>query len=199
MNFHDRKEFLYSPEMFKRKDSEIAIRIQKEFVTKHSPNPPPQYFEVSRNDADFDPLWHMPLNQRTPFTSRSPISIPAINTFQKPDWRLTKVGIVPQRRDNFWLANMILQEIDYFPMRGDQVFWNGFRYMVLNVIIPPEAYWQQTGVWLGLVTECIIVPEGDAKPVLDVSKVAPAELSPAVNTAAPRPYSRVKPLPEKTF
>ena len=59
------------------------------------------------------------------------------------------------------------------------VFWNGYRYAIINVVLPPEAYWQQTNVWLGMYVECAIVPEGDAKPLVDLSYVHPVEMSPA--------------------
>ena len=200
MTFHERKEFLFDNALYSRKDSAVALRIYEEYTRKHSPVPNPTFFEVERSEGSIDPLWHCPTSPRTQFTSRSPISVPAINQFQKPDWKLTKLGIVPQRRDTFWLSHLVLQQIDYFPMRGDQVFWVGYRYMIINVTIPPESYWQQTGVWLGLTAECIIVPEGDARPVLDVSVPAPAEVSPTPSTARPVDivaWRKIKPLPEK--
>jgi hypothetical protein len=104
------------------------------------------------------------------------LEIPAINTFQKPDWRLTRLGIVPQRRDNFWIANTHLQDFDYFPMRGDMVYWNGYRYIIINVVIDPQAYWHQTNVWLGLVVECVVAIQGDSRPVLNHGVAVPAEL-----------------------
>jgi hypothetical protein len=64
---------------------------------------------------------------------------------------------------------------DYFPTRGDRVFWNGYRYMIINVVLPPDAYWQQTNVWLGLTVECVIPPEGDALPLKDLSQLYPIE------------------------
>lgn len=176
MKFNDRKEYVYSPDLFRREDVGVALRIHSEFICRMSPRPPPKFFEVARDDADVDPLWHMPTSARTQY-SRT-LEIPAINAFQKPDWRLTKVGIVPQRRDQFWLSNLHLQEFDYFPIRGDMVFWNGYRYMVNNTVIPPENYWQQTGVWLGLYVECIIVPDGDARPTPDLSVAIPSESKP---------------------
>ncbi len=135
--------------------------------------------EVDRSNSQIDTLWHVPLGPRTGFSRE--IDIPAINYFDKPNWTLTATGLVPKRTDRFWLANNILREecIDYFPERGDMVFWNGYRYAITDVVLPPEAYWQQTNVWLGLYVQCAIVPEGDAKPFADQSKVHPPEMSPA--------------------
>ena len=177
MRFNDRKEWLYDSEVFKRRDVTTALRIQAEYVRSHSPQPPPRFFEVDRNNVQIDTLWHVPLSQRTGISRQ--IDIPAINYFEKPNWSLVAQGLVPKRSDRFWLANSILQAecIDYFPERGDMVFWNGYRYSIINVVLPPEAYWAQTNVWLGLYVECSIVPEGDAKPSVDLSKVIPAEMS----------------------
>jgi hypothetical protein len=55
-----------------------------------------------------------------------------------------------------WLGNFILQEFDYFPTRGDMIYYNGYRQMIVNVVLKPEAFWQQTNVWLGMVVEAII-------------------------------------------
>lgn len=173
MKFVERKEWLYDPVLFQRKDTQTALRIHREWTQKHSPNPPPKFFEVDRATAKVDQLWHVPLDDRTVF-SRT-LDIPCINTQEKPQWRLTKVGLVPQRKDKFTLSNLILQEVDYFPMRGDLVFYNGYRYMIVNVVIEPNAYWQQTNVWMGLVCECIIPPEGDARPLPDPSIPVPSE------------------------
>ena len=104
------------------------------------------------------------------------LEIPAISKFEKPDWRLTKLGIVPQRRDTFILDHLLLQEFDYFPVRGDMVFFNGYRYMITNVDLAPEGYWQQTNVWLGLACVCTIPPEGDARPLVDLSQASPGEM-----------------------
>jgi len=194
MRFNARKQYYYDPALFARNDVKTALRIQAEYVRKHAPIPPPHFFEIDRSDQEIDHLWHVPKSDRSHFSRE--LNVPAINMFEKPDWRLTKLGIIPQRRDKFWLANLILQEpaIDYFPMRGDMVFWSGYRYMIINVALPPEAYWQQTGVWLGLTVECIIVPEGDAKPLpLDRLVTAiPAEQPTTAPLSTPSP----KMLPE---
>jgi hypothetical protein len=104
------------------------------------------------------------------------LDMPSIVQIQKPDWRLTKVGIVPQQKTVFWLGNLILQEFDYFPTRGDMIFYNGYRQMIVNVDLKPEAYWQQTNVWLGMTVEAIIPAEGDARPVLNPAKPVPSEI-----------------------
>lgn len=131
------------------------------------------------------------------FTSRSPISIPALNQFQKPDWRVTRLGITPGRRDNFWMATLDLKALDYFPLRGDLVYWRGYRYEIMNVVVPPEAYWQQTGVWLGLVVECVVPPEGDSTPLLGLDKLSPSERSPSAPDWNPKVPNSPPPLQEQ--
>lgn len=125
----------------------------------------------------FDSLWHVPLDDRTKFSRE--IDMPCIFSFMRPDWRLTKVGLRPQRQDKFTLSNLILSDpaIDYFPQRGDFVFFNGYRYQIVNVVLEPQAYWGQTNVWLGLVCECMIPAEGDARPIPDLSHAAPSEIT----------------------
>lgn len=174
MKFTERKEWLYDPEIFKRSDTQTALRIHREWTKKHSPNPPPRFMEVDRRTAKFDQLWHVPLDDRTVFSRI--LDVPAINTHDKPTWRLTKVGVVPQRNDKFTMSNLLLQEADYFPTRGDMVYFNGYRYMIVNVELEPTAYWQQTNVWMGLVCVCIIPPEGDARPIPNLGEPAPAEI-----------------------
>ena len=184
MRYTQRKEFLYDPEVFHRSpDVNTALSIYHEFVVKHAPHPTPRFFEVNRDTADIDPLYHVPLAPRTQFSRE--LDLPCLNMFQRPDWRLTRLGLVPQRRDQFHLANLTLKEADYFPTRGDLIYWTGYRYLIINVVVPPDAYWQQTGVWLGLACECAIAPEGDASPLRDLSQAAPAELA------------STRPLPER--
>ena len=175
MKFTERKEWLYDPMVFGRKDVQTALKIHREATFKHSARPFPTFMEVDRRSAKYDQLWHVPLDDRTQFSRI--LEIAAINTFERPDWRLTKVGIVPQRKDKFTMSNLLLQEADYFPVRGDMVFWNGYRYMIINVVLEPNGYWQQTNVWMGLVCECVIPPEGDARPLLDLSKPPLAEVA----------------------
>ena len=174
MRFVERKEFIYDTELFRRSDTQTALKIQAEYVRSHSAVPYPKFMEVNRKDQSYDDLWHQPVDDRMKFGRE--LEIPAINTFQKPDWRLTRLGIVPQRRDNFWIANTHLQDFDYFPMRGDMVYWNGYRYIIINVVIDPQAYWHQTNVWLGLVVECVVAIQGDSRPVLNQGVAVPAEL-----------------------
>jgi hypothetical protein len=183
VRYNERKEWLYDPQMFGRADVATAMRIHREATIKFSPRPPPKFFEVDRASARYDQLWHVPLDDRTVF-SRT-LEIPAVNKFEKPDWRLTKLGIVPQRRDTFILDNLLLQAFDYFPVRGDLVYFNGYRYMIINVVLAPEGYWQQTNVWLGLSCECSIPPEGDARPIINLSQAAPSEMP--VVAAGPLP------------
>lgn len=176
MYFDERKEFLYDPELFSRTDTQTALKLQHEYVLKCSCKPTPVFFEVSTNPADIDHLWHVSRGPRQAF--RRELNIPCINVFEKPDWRLTVLGIAPQRRDTFWISNVSLRiDFNYFPCRGDMVYWNGYRYMIMDATVDPSAYWQQTNVWLGMVVHCQIVPEGDARPLADLSKTAPAERS----------------------
>ena len=116
-------------------------------------------------------------------------NIPSIVQFEKPNWKMTKLGLTPQQHFKLWIANLHLTPVgthpnereidpirlDYFPMRGDLVYHAGYRLMIVNVVMDPSAYWQQTNVWLGIVVEASIVPEGDARPIPDLSTVAPAE------------------------
>lgn len=93
-----------------------------------------------------------------------------------------------------------MQTLDYFPTRGDAVYWRGYRYEILNAVIPPEAYWQQTGVWLGMSVECIVPPEGDARPIPGLDKPVPAEISTAPRNGPSRvpagPLPVEHPLPQ---
>lgn len=181
MRYNDRKDWQYDPEVFAKKDVQTALKINAEYICRHSPKPYPCFMEVDRTTDRIDPLWHIPLdsNGRTPI--RRSISIPAINQFSKNRAALTPTGLVNFRADQFILSNLTLAspEIDYFPERGDFVFWNGFRRVILNIELTENGYWQQTNVWLSLIVECIISPEGDAKPFQDLSKVNPIEASSA--------------------
>lgn len=174
MRFTERKEWLYDPVVFGKADTQTALRINKDWTMKMSPQPPPRFMEVNRASAKFDTLWHVPLDDRTSFTRI--MDIPCVNSFEKPDWRLTKIGIVPKRKDYFDLSNLILKEFDYFPVRGDMVFFNGYRYMIINVVLSPNAYWHQTNVWISMRVECQIPPEGDARPTPNLSQPTPAEI-----------------------
>lgn len=162
-------------------DVQTALKINAEYICRHSPNPRPRFMEVDRSTNRIDPLWHIP----TDGDGRTPISrtldIPAINQFSKNKPILTATGLVHVRFDQFIVANLTLSspEVDYFPTRGDFVFWNGFRRVIINVDLHENSFWQQTNVWLCLVVECVIAPEGDTKPFQDLSKVQGSEISSA--------------------
>jgi hypothetical protein len=173
VRFKERREWAYDPEVFKISDTQTALKIHDEYVRKHSGNRHPEFLEVNRDAGQYDPLWHMPINPRTPISRK--LTIPAIITSIKPTWLQKREGVVPQRRDQMWVSNLGLQAVDWFPMRGDMAYWNGYRYFIYEVVIPTEVYWQQTNVWLGLRLDCIIPPEGDARPLLNPGEVAPAE------------------------
>jgi len=176
MKFNDRKDFLYDPTLFSRADTQTALKINAEYIRKFAPNPRPKFFEINKTSVEIDKLWHVPTGQRTPISRE--IEVPCLNMFERPDWRLMKVGLVPVRKDKFLCSNLILQELDYFPSRGDLVAWNGYRYAIINVVLDPTAYWHQTNVWMGLYVECSIAPEGDASPVTNVMATVPAERAP---------------------
>lgn len=176
MLFTDRNEFTYDMAMFAGADLQIALKIHKEYSVKFSPKPPPKFMEVDRSQANFDELWHSPIGPRTLFSRE--MLIPSLVVAEKPDWRLTRIGLVPQQRSKFVLSNLLLQEANYFPTRGDYVYYNGYRYIIVNIGLEPQAYWAQTNVWLGLVAECRIPPEGDAKPVTNPGVLVPAEVAP---------------------
>lgn len=101
--------------------------------------------------------------------------MPVIIQAEKPDWRLTRVGIVPQQRYKVWMGNLLLEKAEWFPMRGDIMYYNGYRNMIINVVLEPTSYWQQTNVWLGLVCETCIAADGDARPLIDPGNPPPAE------------------------
>jgi hypothetical protein len=186
MRYEERKEFLYDMEIFRRSDSQTALQIQAEYVRTFSPIPYPIFFEVNREETKMDDLWHMPLTERTTFSRQ--LNVPALVNFEKPDWRLTKLGIKPIQRFKFWLANLHLHpedttaktdpkpiRLDYFPLRGDMIYYIGYRLMIINVVLDPKAYWGQTNLWLGLICEASIVPDGDARPLVNLGQATPAE------------------------
>jgi len=65
--------------------------------------------------------------------------------------------------------------LDYFPLRGDLIYYNGYRLMIINPVLDPSTYWLQTNVWLGMTCEAVIAPDGDARPVTNVGVTVPAE------------------------
>ena len=176
VKYTERKEFLYDPEVFGRGDVQTALKIYHEYIEKFSPAPRPQFFEVDKGNMSVDPLWHSPVEPRTQFTARTPLNLPAINRRnQKPGWKKGKAGLTLDRRDFFLVSNISLQHHDYFPTRGDMVYWMGYRFMIDVAVPDDESYWGQTGVWLGMAIEGVVVPEGDARPIVDLSKPVPAE------------------------
>lgn len=160
MRFTERREFQFDPELGNLADTSIPLRLFHEYTVKFGSRPRLPVFEVDRSPGQVDPIYHMPVATRTPF-SRT-FEIPAINYFEKPRWKLTKLAISYQRRDQFSLSLLGLKEADWWPLQGDQVQWVGYRYTVLEVIVPPEAYIGQTGVWTGLAIDCIVPADGDA-------------------------------------
>lgn len=161
MLFEDRKEFRYDPELAELGDTPVVLRMFDEYVRAYSPKPPPKFFEVERKVENIDPIYHMPV-ATSPVYSRTFADIPTINQFSKPSWKLTRLAISYQRRDFFWLSYLSLKKVNWWPLRGDQVDWNGYRYMLLEVVLPPECYIAQTGAWTGIVVDCIVPADGDA-------------------------------------
>jgi len=182
MTFNERKEWHYDPDRFRAQDTQLALKIHAEYIERMSAKPPPVFYEVDRRSERIDALWHVSLDDRTVF-SRS-LEMPVIVQTERPDWRLTRVGIVPKQKHKVWMANLLLQKANWFPMRGDIMYYNGYRNMLVNVVLEPTSYWQQTNVWLGLVCETIVAPDGDTRPVVDPGVLAPAE------------RIQVRPLPE---
>lgn len=191
MRYNERKEFLYSPEIGNLYDTQTALRIYAEYVKKASPKIYPKFFEVNRKGDNVDNLWHMPLTERTIFTRE--LNVPVIVKSDRPDWRLTRLGLTPIQRFKFIVATLHLHpmdesakqeematglppiRLDYFPQRGDQIYYIGYRLMITKVVPEQEGAWGQTNVYLGFLVECCIAPEGDARPLIDLSTSAPAE------------------------
>lgn len=177
MKFNDRRDFLYDAELFRRSDTVTARTIYADFVFKHRPKPDPIVFEVDRTTTKIDTVWHMPLTDRTQFSRQLALPMIVRSTRQKwvPDAALKM--IVPKRTNQMTFAHDHLLAHDYFPQRGDLIVYGGYRNIIVEVEIPLESYWQQTNVWLGLVCHCEIMVDGDARPVLDSSSLAGAEVS----------------------
>ncbi len=174
MKFTDRKEFTHDPELFGRKDVQIALKLTNEYYTRCSARPLPRFFEVDRSPDQIDPLYHVPVNARTQFLRT--LDIPAINQFIKPNLsQLVRSVITYQRKDTFWLSHIALQAFDWWPLRGDQVAWSGYRYNIIDVSVPPEAYFGQTGVWTALTVTCIVPADGDAVAAYAGNVLKPAD------------------------
>ena len=161
-----------------------ALKVHAEYVKKGAARipgtttPATRILEIDRESQNIDSLWHMPLAERTLF--RREFDLPCIVRKERPDWRLTRIGLVPQQKHKFWMANLLLQEVDWFPQRGDLIAYDGYRHLITKVVIEPECFWGQTGVWLGLIVETTIPPEGDARPLPNLGLAAPSEHSPGV-------------------
>jgi len=185
MRYSDHKQFEYDPEAFKLSDTTTALKIYDEYVRKYSPRGMlPKFFEVDPGQA-IDPVRHFPVSERTQFTPRSPIELPSIIKFSKPDWRLSRNVIQPKRPTELYVSHLSLKQLDYFPTLGDLVSWGGYRWEVVSAIPPPEAYWGQTNVWLGLLIEVSLAADGDARPVQDYTEPAPSEIRPSSDAASP--------------
>ena len=180
MKYTERRDFIYDPEVFKRKDVEIAAAIHAEYIKRHAPVPNVTIFEVSRASNEYDALWHMPKSSRTQFSRQ--LQIPSIMKWVKPSWPAGRLNQVEQQV-TVWFANLHLKEFDYYPSRGDLIYWNGYRLGVTSVDIPPESFWHQTNVWLGLTCLCAVVPDGDSKPTVNPAVAAPAEISPSAQVS----------------
>ena len=176
MLFTDRTYFTYDPTLCGLKDTEVALKLADEYIRLYSPKPnPPIFFEVDRSaGVALDPQWGTPKTARTQFSRE--LSIPAINTFSSQKFRLWW-NKVTTRGDTFWLSNLGLQKANYFPIQGDQVYWSGYRLTILEVSVPPESYWGQTGVWTSLTVTCVLAPYGDAMPPANLSTLNPGEFS----------------------
>lgn len=174
MRFVERKQWLYDPELFKRMDVQLALKLNAEYTSRHSAQPLPIFMEVDHSSTKTDALWHMPLSPQTQYARK--INLAAIVTTERPDWRLTKLGIVPTQKHKVWLSHNLLLEADYFPQRGDMMLYNGYRNMIINVVLDPNAFWQQTNVWTSLQVETIIPADGDARPTPTGALPTPAEL-----------------------
>lgn len=183
MRFGERKEFTYDPELFRASpDVNTALMIHAEYIKAMSPQPYPKFYEVDRRSEKVDQLWHVSLDERTVFSRV--VEMPVIINAERPDWRLTRVGLAPQQKYKVWMANNHLRAADWFPQRGDIMYYNGYRNMIINVVLEPMAFWHQTNVWLGLICETIIPADGDARPLINPGVSPPSE------------SIQVRPLPE---
>lgn len=173
MLYTERKEFVYDPQLGELYDTKQALKLADEYCRRYGSRPTPRFFEVDRAVENVDPYWHIPKSVRTKFSRE--LDIYAINQFQKPSWPLTKLGITYQRKDLFWISNIALATANYFPLRGDMVYWTGYRYVIIEVNVPPEAYWGQTGVWTSLTVTAVVPADGDAIPSFPKDTIGPAE------------------------
>jgi len=185
VKFTDRRDFLYDPNLFLRSDTKTAQKIYADYVASHTPQPKPKTLEVDRSTTQIDPMWHVPLTDRTPILRE--LELPMIVRSNKQKWTFdsgTKI-LIPRRSNQMTVAHNHLMELNYWPLKGDFIIYGGYRNIVVEVEVPLEAYWQQTNVWMGLVCHCEIAVEGDARPLVDVSKVAATEVSSEASTPLP--------------
>ena len=184
MRYTDRKEFTYDPQLFKRYDVITAKKFHRQHVEAHSPRSPlPKVFEIDRQSATIDPLWHYDTNPRKQFSRE--LDMPGIYKQDRLNWSLRRYGKVAEQKMTVILDANILEELDYFPSRGDIVYWSGYRWCMTEVNLDPAGYWQQTNVWLGLSVTCYIDVEGDERPSINPGIVSPAEVSKSLQPATP--------------
>lgn len=174
MKYSERKNYTYDPEIFKRRDTQTALKIHDEYVYRHSGQPHSKFFEVDRGPGSFDPVWNTPVSGTTKY-SRT-IELPSIVQFDKLDWKLARQGRAAKQRWRLWVSNLGLQKADYFPTPGDRIYHSGYLTEITAIDFEPNSYWQQTNVWLGLIVIAEIVPDGDAQPLTDPSTVPPAQV-----------------------
>lgn len=184
MKYSERRQFVYDPALNALADVQIALKLHDEYIQRYSPKPNrPRFFEVDRGPNAVDPMWQSPIGHNPSFLRE--LDIPSINQFQTQTFKpKLKFDSVPTdrsttRRDKFWISNLELERQDYLPVRGDQVYWNGYRHQIVLVTVPPESYWGQTGVWLGLVCECELLAAQTSADVSDLATAKPAELATA--------------------
>jgi hypothetical protein len=185
MLFTDRTYFTYDPNLGALGDTTVALKMADEYVRQFSAKPTPIFFEVDRSvGVTLDPMWSTPKSPRTQFSRQ--LNIPAINSFNSQKFRLWW-NKVTTRGDTFWISNLGLQAANYFPVQGDQVYWTGYRLTIIEVSVPPEAYWGQTGVWTSLTVTCVLAPYGDAIPPANLAVINPGEQGGGRNTGAHKP------------
>jgi hypothetical protein len=184
MRFDDRREWTYDSDIFHRGDVQQALLFNAEYVKRCGPNPIPKVFEVARDDANTDHLWHSQISDVTQFSRE--VQIPCIFMQDKTQYVVEKNVLVNTQRAKVWYSHLHLKEFDYFPSRGDQIFWGGYRWMMLEVAIEPQAYWAQTSIWTNLYVNLVISPMGDWRPTKDQEKLSPAEKSTTKQARVPK-------------
>lgn len=184
MKYTERREFLYDPALFTRGDVATALKIHDEFVRRMTPRPCPRFREVDRRPAAVDTLWHQPSTPQTVYLRE--LEVPCIVRFSKLNWAIAKTtGRTAAQAYTFWTSNLVLKELDYFPLQGDIVYYAGHNLEITDISFDENAYWQQTNVWLGITYTAVMVPHGDHRP----------ELNPAVSTPAALADPSARPVP----